>query len=331
MSRRVHLAILGCGAVARLHSRIARTLRGQVALSYASRSLETAERYRRRFKGVAAFGSYEAACADPRVDAVFICTPHAFHVEHVRLAARHRKPVLIEKPVARSLAELAEIERAVRDAGIAAMVAENYQFKPLVRVLRAHLERGDVGSPLVFELNRAARRRVTGWRADADMMGGGALLEGGVHWVNLLLSVAGDATAVAAAQPERPYARVAPFEDTLEVLVKFADGAIGKLLYSWNLLNRVGGLAISRIFGTDGNIHFESSGLFALVLGRRKRLRFPGVLDIMGYRAMLRHFVAVVRDGVPPAVSLAVARRDMSFVFAAYRSLESGRFEPLGA
>lgn len=327
----VHVAILGCGQVARLHSRVARTLRRAVRLSYASRSSETAERYRRRFRGVAAFGSYEAACADPRVDAVFICTPHALHVEHARLAAAHSKPMLIEKPVARSLAELALIEDAVRQAGVPAMVAENYFFKPLVRVLRDHLQRGDIGDPLFLELNRTTRRSVTGWRADAEMMGGGALLEGGIHWINLLLHVGGDPIAVAAAKPERSYRMVAPFEDGLEVLVKFADGCVGKLLHSWNVTNRIGGLGLSRILGTDGTIHFESNGLLALVLGRRRRLRFPGVMDIMGYRAMLRHFAAAVRDGTRPAMSLAVARRDMAFVAAAYRSLESGRFEPVDA
>ena len=78
------------------------------------------------------------AGADPRVDAVFVCTPQAFHVEHARLAARGGKALLIEKPVARTLAELAEIEAVVRTAGVLAMVAENYHFKPAVRVLREH-------------------------------------------------------------------------------------------------------------------------------------------------------------------------------------------------
>lgn len=326
---KVHVAILGCGAVARLHSRVARTLRREVALSYASRSLENAERYRRSFRGVAAFGSYEAACADPKVQGVFICTPPALHVEHVRLAAAHRKPVLIEKPVARNLEELTEIERAVGEAGVTAMVAENYYFKPMVPVIREHLRRGDIGDPLFLELNRAGRRTGTGWRTDPEMMGGGALLEGGVHWINLLVRLGGDPVAVAAAKPERPYRLVAPFEDGLEVLVKFADGAVGKLLHSWNVRNRIGGLGMSRILGTAGNVHFESNGLFVLVLGRRRRLRFPGVLDMMGYRAMLEHFVTAIRAGTPPAMSLEVARRDMAFVAAAYRSLESARFEPL--
>jgi len=325
----VNVCILGCGSVARLHSRFARTLRSRLVLSYASRSREKAEAYNRRFKGAGAYGSYEDACRDPAVDAVFVCTPHAHHVEHVRLAAEGGKPVLIEKPIARTLGELDEIERSVTAAGVPAMVAENYYFKPLVRVLRHHVDRGDIGDPLFVEINKAARSKVSGWRADAEMMGGGALLEGGVHWVNLMQRVAGTITEVIAARPGRPYRLVAPFEDSLELLFKCGNGTVGKMLHSWNLVNRIGGLGMSRIYGTDGNIFFESNGIFALVLGRRTRLRFPGFTDIMGYRAMLRHFVDCIRDGAAPEMSLAVARHDMHVIKAAYRSLESGRFESL--
>lgn len=323
----VQIAILGCGQVARLHSRVARTLGSRIRFSYASRSRDRAEEYRKRFGGAAAYGSYEDACADPRIAAVFDCTPHAYRVENALLATRHRKHLLMEKPVARTLDELRQIEAAVADAGVLAMVAENYFFKPLVRVLRDHIRRGDIGDPLFLELNRVARSGGRGWRTDERMMGGGALLEGGVHWVNMLLQVGGDAAAVVAATPERGYTKRAPFEDSVSLLVKFADGGIGKLLHSWNVTNRIGGLGMSRLFGTDGNIHFESNGLFALVVGKRKRFRVPGLVDLMGYRAMLKHFAESVEHGSPPAMSLAVARRDLALIAAAYRSLETGRFE----
>jgi len=326
MTTRIGLCLLGCGAVARLHSRIARTLPG-VDLYFASRSAEKAEAYRRRFRGRGAFGSYEAACASPQVDAVFICTPPSGHVVHARLAARQRKALLIEKPVARSLAELGEIEAEVRSAGVIAMVAENYFFKPAVRVLREHLAAGDIGTLLFLELNRAARSRPTGWRTDPDAMGGGALLEGGVHWVNYLCSLGGPVRAVLAVRPLNGGPSLVPVEDGLELLFRFESGAVGKLLHAWNVPNRLGGLQLSKAYGTLGSIVFESNGVFAAVVGRRKRLRLPGVLDLMGYRAMLRHFLQCVRDRTAPSMSLAVARRDLAIVEAAYRSLASSRFE----
>ena len=326
-----NICILGCGKIAGTHARIAGTLRQHLTVSFASRDGAKAEAFRRKYNGTVSYDSYEAACASRDVDAVFICTPHAHHVEHAALAASHGKPMLIEKPVTRSLEELAEIERMTAAAAVPCMVAENYYFKPLVGVLREHLERGDVGEPLFLEVNKTGISRNTGWRTDAEMMGGGALLEGGCHWVNLFLEIGGTPTAVLAAKPEVDYPRAAPFEDNLEILVKFQNGSVGKLLHSWRTHNRILGLSASKLFGTEGNITFESNGIWALVLGKRKRLRFPGILDIMGYRGMLRGFADAVGRNDPPPLPLATIRRDMELIFAAYRSLETERWEAIAS
>ncbi len=323
----LEVCLLGCGSVARLHSRVARKLGKAVRLSFASRSLERAESFRRRYRGRHAFGSYDDACSHPDIDVVFICTPPALHREHATLAAQSGKAIVVEKPAARSVAELDQISGVARQHGVFAMVAENYRFKPLLTVLKAWIDRGDIGTPQFIEISRAGRNKTGGWRADADMMGGGALLEGGVHWVHLLCELGGTPRRVAAAQPAG-HAPVAPFEDALDVLVTFDDGPVGRLFHSWNTRSRIAGLGMSRILGTEGNIHFESNGVFAVVLGHRYRLRPPGLFDLMGYRGMWQHLVACMRDGLPPLTSLDVARRDLAVVEAAYRSLTSEQFEP---
>lgn len=324
---RLRMCLLGCGAIARRHARALRAL-GTVDLLFASREQERAETFRREFGGTGAFGAYEEACASPLVDAVFDCTPHALHLANARLAAAHGKHLLVETPAARNLVELDAMITAVGAAGVTAMVAENYFFKPMVRVFREVIASGDIGRPLLLELNRTNRSTVQGWRADAAMMGGGALLEGGVHWINYLTSLGGsEVRDVLAVRPTAPYPAVAPFEDTVEVVVRFADGAIGKLLHSWYLKNRLKGVQLSKLYGTDGNVVFETNGLLLVVAGKRTRVRFPGVHDLMGFNAMLRHFVTCVTGGTTPAMSLAVARRDLAVVEAAYRSLETRRFE----
>ncbi|MBE0593769.1 MAG: Gfo/Idh/MocA family oxidoreductase, partial [Gemmatimonadales bacterium] len=164
----IEICILGCGAVARLHSRVARSLGGAVRLSFASRDADRAEQYRHKYGGRRAFGSYEEACADPQIDAVVICTPPGLHVAQAELAARSGKGIVIEKPAARSVAELDLIRAAVRDNGVVAAVAENYRFKPLLRVLRSHIERGDIGTPQFIEISRAGRNKTGGWRADQE-------------------------------------------------------------------------------------------------------------------------------------------------------------------
>lgn len=323
------LCVVGCGTAARIHSVAARALSADLVLRFASRSREKAQEYTGRFGGAGCFGDYEEACSDPRVDAVLICTPPSLHAELACRAAAHGKAVLIEKPVARTLEELAVIEAAVARAGVPCMVAENYAFKPMVHLLQERLAAGEIGWAWSFELFRAGRQRVSGWRADVELSGGGALLEGGVHWINYLCSLGGDVFDVRATRPLCRGRRdlTAPVEDGLELEVRFASGAVGRLVHDWNAPSPLAALRLSTIRGDEGAIRFESNGLFALVLGRRRRLLLPGLLDLMGRRSMLRHFVQCVRDGRPPAMSLAVARRDLAIVHAAYRSLETGRFE----
>jgi predicted dehydrogenase len=118
---------------------------------------------------------------------------------------------------------------------------------------------------------------------------------------------------------------VAPFEDALDLLVTFEEGPVGRLFHSWNTTSRIAGLGMSRLLGTAGNIHFESNGVFAAVLGRRHRIRPPGLLDLMGYRGMWRHIIDCLQNDRPPETSLDVAHRDLAVVEAAYRSLESER------
>ena len=124
------LCVLGCGSFAAAFARSMAALSGEVDLYFASRDLGRAEEYAARFNGIDAFGSYEEAVADPRVEAVYVCTPHHLHREHASLAFRAGKHVLLEKPIAGTLADAEAMIREAESAGVTFMVAENYRFLP---------------------------------------------------------------------------------------------------------------------------------------------------------------------------------------------------------
>src|SRR5512132_3830338 len=158
------LALVGCGRFATFHARAARRLGGAVRIAFASRDPGRAEAYRRRFGGFAAFGSYEAAAADPRVDALIVCTPHHLHEAHARLAAEHGKAVLLEKPIARTLPEADAILGAARSAGVVLMVAENAHFVPAFAATRAYVRAGAIGELRQIVVSARGYRRPAGWR-----------------------------------------------------------------------------------------------------------------------------------------------------------------------
>jgi UDP-N-acetylglucosamine 3-dehydrogenase len=76
---------------------------------------------------------------------------------------------------------------------------------------------------------------------------------------------------------------------------------------------------MSRIYGTRGSVAFESNGLFVVVAAPHPRLILPGLRDISGYRAMFRDFLAALRTGSEPLMSLARAQRGLEVIEAAYR------------
>jgi UDP-N-acetylglucosamine 3-dehydrogenase len=314
----LRLALLGCGFATRLHSR---TLRRFAAVErvYASRSLERAREYAARFGGAGAVGSYQAALDDPRVDVVLVATPPDSHLELTLAALRAGKHVIVEKPPFLSAADFGRVEEAQREAGRRVMVAENYYYKPLAETLRGVLSSGKIGEPRILSVNALKRQSTGDWRDQAEVAGGGALFEGGIHWVNFMAHLG---LPVARAHGFRPGGEEGP-ERTVVAVFEYQHGAVGTLYYSWEIGSPLKGLRLSAIYGTEGAVTFESNGLFVVVRGRRRRLRLPDPRDLLGYRAMFQDFFHALRTGSEPRFGLAAARRDLELVEEIYRSMRA--------
>lgn len=326
MEQLPHICLFGTGRMARQHAKLLRKLFPKIALSFAGRDPAKAQHLCAERKGQRAFESFEQAAAADEVDVVLLATPHALHAEQAELAAAGGKHLIIEKPICRSPAELERIERAVERHGVRCTVAENYFYKPALRKIRGFIDAGLIGQPLIVALGKTTSQRVDGWRSDAELMGGGALLEGGIHWVDALLALGGSAPVeVMGFRPTVEYATEVPLEDTMVVQVRFANGCLGTLTHSWKIPNRFGGLGISKVYGSEGVVTFESNGLFLSVYGRKNKLRLVSPRRFLGFRDMLRAFVDDYRQGRPWQPDLGRIRQEMAVVWGAYRSLDTHR------
>lgn len=285
-------------------------------LAFASRDPARAEACRRRYGGRAAWGSYGAALRDPGTDVIVIATPPDRHRPLALDALAAGKHVVVEKPAFLTAEDVAAVRAAALRAGRRVLVAENYCYKPLLQTLRHLLADGVVGRPLFLEIDATRTQRTPGWRDDPALAGPGALFEGGIHWIHFLASLGLSVRRIHGHQPGR---NGRPDRSML-VVVEYAGGPVATLHYSWEARAALRGLRRSRLQGTDGTVLFETNGLGVLVLGRRRRVFWPNLGDIAGYRAMWADFLRALTTGTEPQMTLDLAERDLRLVEAAYAS-----------
>jgi UDP-N-acetylglucosamine 3-dehydrogenase len=317
------LALIGCGAIARTHARTLARFGSRVRVAFASRDTARAEAYRTSCGGFAAFAGYAAAFADPRIDAVLVTTPPAQHLALALEALAAGKHVIVEKPAFLHSSDADLVEAAAARAGRRVLVAENYAYKPLTRMLGRLLEAGEIGPLRLVRLSAMKFQATPDWRGSPELAGGGALFEGGVHWVNLLGWLGGEIVEVQGFVPSgaaTAAGAAVSAERSIVVVVRYSSGAVGTLHHAWNAPARLKGISFSQLIGERGTILFESNGLFVLLNGRRKRVLVPGLRDIKGFRAMFDDFLSTLATGSATRMTLALARRDLAVVEAAYRS-----------
>ena len=323
MPEPLRMAFLGCGFITRVHSRHLGAFRGDIVASYASRDRAKAEAFRRRYRGGAAYASYADAIDDRRVDAIVIATPPRFHLELTLQALAAGKHVLVEKPAYLRMEEYRRVLDACNRARRIVLVGENDHYKPLALCLRRLVASGAIG-PMVFaHFTSIAKRLKTAddWRNDETMAGGDAFFEEGIHWLHLAGSLGPAISSVQGYRPspsrEGPDTRI----KSMMVAFRYDNDAVGTLYYSREIPSLLHGLRLSKLFGREGIITFESNGLFVFVRGKSwPRLIVPGFRDIRGYRAMYRDFLRAIRTGSPPEMSVERAiddQRLMDQIYAA--------------
>ncbi len=310
----VAFAFLGCGGITRRHSARLRAYR-EVQRFHASRSAARAESMNTDVKGDGAFSSYEGALADARVTCAVVATPPSTHLELTIAALAAGKDVVVEKPAFLHSSDVDTVRDAAAKAGRMVLVAENYHYKPLALMLRETVESGELGEVRFVHVNAIKKQDSPGWRADTTIAGGGALFEGGIHWVHLMANLG---LRVARVRGHQPGAEPGKVERSMLAVFDYTCGAVGTLSHSWEIAAPLGGVRSSAIFGTEGAVHFESNGLLVRVRGRKSRTRTPGLRDFLGFGAMWRDFVGALAERRPAEMTLAHAKEDLEIVERAY-------------
>lgn len=317
---KLRLCVIGCGGFARTFAESLANARDWVELYFASRDLDRAKAYSEEFGGAGSFGSYQAAANDPRIDALYICTPHDLHLEHARLAATAKKHILLEKPISRTIEEARLIISAADDAGVKLMVAENYRFLAPVQEAKRLIESGALGQVRLIQLQEEYPFDPSSWRNDKERNGGGVFIDGGIHKASVLAYLTG--------RPEQVYAVQIPpgipgldAEDGMVVTTRSPDGVVGIINHTWSIGKPTERPWVS-VAGTLANLYFEMGGQWLRIdYGDSQETRQLDP-DYRGIPQMVMEFKRSILEDSEPTMTGEEGMKDLEMVLKSYESVQ---------
>lgn len=283
--------------------------------------------------------------ADAELDAVSVCLPNFLHADAVVKALRAGKHVLVEKPLARTVAEGEAIVEAMRHTGLQVMVAMKFRFTPEAAYLKRHIEAGHLGR-VYYGWNRYLRpvgKGIPGrWFCRRELSGGGTLIDNGVHLLDVTWHLMGHPEPVevlgACYAEFGPRGKGTPPEDVADFdvedfaagMIRFADGSSILLDNAWAAHVADTQIAAS-VFGIEGA---GSVWPFQIVEERDgKSSDVTPSKDDLPVESQFAHFVRSIRDGTPnasPAEQGLVVLRMLEAIEQSARSGRSVRIEPGG-
>ena len=340
----VRVGMLGSGFVADFYMDGMRDVRnGEVVANY-SRSAERAAGFGTRYGIERQYTTIEQLCADDEVDLVVIALPNHLHVEAVRIAAAAGKAIVCTKPLARTGAEAAEILRLVGEAGVMHGYAETEVFSPSVMKTEQMIRSGAIGDVLTVR----AREAHSGPHAEhfwnAELAGGGALLDMGCHTIEAARFFFGKDVAVTEAfawGATLSHADKTTAEDNAIAMVKFANGGMSVSEASWSakggmeLRNEItgsGGRLITDTTSTPMWGFIEQSAGYLMEKADAETgwvYPIPEEARVYGYSEEMRHFVDCYAKGETPRETFVDGYVVNCVLDACYRSMKSGRWETI--
>jgi predicted dehydrogenase len=340
----VRLGLAGSGFVADFYMDALRDVPGAHVVANYSRSAERATRFGERYDVPRQYTDLDGLCADDEVDIVVIGLPNHLHLEAVRRAAAHGKAIVCTKPLARNRGEAAEIVRIVNEAGVMHGYAETEVFAPNVMRARQMIEDGAIGNVISVRAREAHSGPHAPHFWDADMAGGGSLLDMGCHTIEAARYFFGKDVAMTEAfawGATLSHQDKTTGEDNAVALIKFANGGISVTEASWSMK---GGMELrNEITGTDGRLVTDSTAtpVHGFITNPGGYLMekadadtgwvypIPDEARVYGYTEEMRHFVECFRTGATPRETFVDGYVVNAALDACYRSMESGRWEPI--
>jgi len=316
----MNLAIIGCGLVGRKRALAARNHR---ILWVADVDLERARSLASEVSGARVTADWRQVLDEPDVQAVIVATPHNLLAPITLQALQAGKHVLVEKPGARSTAELEPVRKLAHDSRLVVKVGFNHRFHPALARAKRMIEEG-VAGPLMFVRGLYGHGGRPGyekeWRADPRLSGGGEAIDQGIHLVDLARWMLGDFVQAVGYAPTCFWPM--SVEDNCFMLLRTSSGQCAFLHASWTEWKN---MFCFEIYGRKAKLRIDglggSYGTERLTFYRMLPQMGPPEIEVSEYPGPdvswaneLQNFVAAVEKGAPLCGDLDDARAALRIV-----------------
>ena len=330
-----HIGLIGGGNITQTHARAARAVPGVEISAIQGTNSEKIARLCREHGGTS-YQDFDAFLKHRPMDLVLIGSPSGLHATQGIAAARQGLHVLTEKPIEINTARADALIEAAKKSNVQLGVIFQDRMKPHIRQLKNWIDQGLLGRPLMVDARVKWYRPPeyyanSRWRGTLALDGGGALINQGVHTVDLLLWLLGDVVRVQARTGTLLHKIEA--EDSAAAILEFGNGALG-ILHATTAAypgypRRV------EISGTEGTVILEHDRIIAAnlrntpaavesaALDENQSASTAVVSDFRGHQAVLEDFLQAIQQNRTPACDGLEGRRSIALVEAIYRAAKT--------
>jgi predicted dehydrogenase len=308
----VRVALIGSGWIQDFHARGVLAYPGAELAAVANHREESARTLAERYAIPRVTTDWRALTEDDAIQAVVVATPNALHAEQSVAFLRAGKHVLVEKPMAVSIAECDAMIDASRRGGASLMVAHCWRFHPDVIAMRDRIAAGAFGEIVKTRgYGVHAGWGPEGWFVDPALAGGGALVDMGVHAIDTARFVLGDPL------PERVCAAVGTRYGTYSVdddgiiLIGWSNRTNSVVESGWWHPHKEGMEADTEVYGTKG---------YARIFPREEPSEDYDHTSQLMYTAQMHEFLSAIEQARAPRPSGDDGRVVMEVVERAYVS-----------
>jgi len=331
-----HIGLIGGGNITETHARAARAIPGVEIAAVHGTNAEKVARLCREHGGTP-YQDLDAFLRHRPMELVILGSPSGLHAAQGIAAARQGLHVLTEKPIEITTARADALIEAAKQANVKLGVIFQDRTKPHILQLKDWLDHGLLGKPLFVDARLKWYRPPeyysnSRWRGTLALDGGGALINQGVHTVDLLLWLLGDVVRVQARTATLLHKIEA--EDTAAAILEFSSGGVG--IFHATTTAYPGYPRRVEISGTEGTVILEHDRIIAVnlrnasataiepaPLDENQSASSATVNDFRGHQAILEDFLQAIQMNRGPACDGLEGRRSLALIESIYRATKT--------